>query len=163
MTLTLVLMRHAKSDWTDPLLSDHDRVLNERGKRSAKAIGKWLREIEIAPSEVLSSSAARTVETYQRLGLEAPITLCPDLYLASPDTMLRRLQKATAPCVLMLGHNPGIAELASSLLMIRPAHGRFLDYPTCSTLVARFDITSWTDLRFHSGTSTHFVVPADIL
>ena len=62
MTRRLILMRHAKSSWDNPFAEDHQRPLNGRGKRSAKAIGEWLRAQGYLPDQILSSSATRTRE-----------------------------------------------------------------------------------------------------
>ena len=59
MTRTLIVTRHAKSDWDAPTLDDHDRQLNQRGRRAAKAIGRWLAAEGHAPDQVLSSTARR--------------------------------------------------------------------------------------------------------
>lgn len=64
MTKTFILIRHAKSDWDDPLLDDHDRPLNPRGHPSAPRIGKWLSAQGVIPDTVLCSSALRTRETW---------------------------------------------------------------------------------------------------
>ena len=65
----LILMRHAKSDWGDPMLPDHDRPLNKRGRRAASALGHWMREAGLRPDQILCSSATRTQETCARLAL----------------------------------------------------------------------------------------------
>ncbi len=112
MPLKLILMRHAKSSWDYPLQSDHDRVLNERGRESAVAIGKWLRTLDHEPDETLSASAARTRETFDLVGFDCEAKFTRSLYLAGAHIMLKELQNATGQTVLMLGHNPGIAEFA---------------------------------------------------
>ena len=65
MTLTLILTRHAKSDWDDPTLDDHDRPLNKRGRAASLALGRWMADAGWKPDEALVSTAARTAETYQ--------------------------------------------------------------------------------------------------
>lgn len=157
----LILIRHAKSDWSFDL-SDHDRPLNPRGRRAAPAIGDWLRAKGALPDEVLSSTAARTRETLDLLGIPAPARFERALYLAAPETMLDVLKSGVGDAVLMLGHNPGIAELAAGLVKASPQHPRFEAYPTCATLVARFDIDTWQDLRPGTGTVQAFVVPRDL-
>ena len=72
--------------------------------------------------------------------------------------MLRVLRGATGARVLMLGHNPGIAEFAASLVTAPPAHERFDDYPTGATLVVRFEIGDWADLMPGTGAVVHFVI-----
>ncbi len=162
MTLTLVLMRHAKSDWGSLGLADHDRPLNTRGLRDAPSLGQWLREKGHLPDQVLCSTATRTRQTLSGLGIDAPTAFLPALYHADPDTMHDALQRAQGRRVLMIGHNPGIAAFAEDLLQRAPDHPRFHDYPTCATLVAEFDLKSWADLRPATGRVLDFVIPADL-
>jgi phosphohistidine phosphatase len=63
----------------------------------------------------------------------------------------------------MLGHNPGIAEFAASLVTAPPAHERFDDYPTGATLVVRFEIDHWADLRPGTGAAQQFVIPREMI
>jgi phosphohistidine phosphatase len=158
---TLILMRHAKSDWSFDL-GDHERPLNPRGKRAATMIGDWLRNRAHLPDEVLCSTAVRTRQTLSLLGVQGETRLDKALYLASPEQMLAALRGATGDRVLMLGHNPGSAALAVSLLRTPPAHARFDAYPTCATLVATFEIDTWSDLSAASGTVVDFIVPRDL-
>ncbi len=164
MTRTLILTRHAKSSWDNPLSNDHDRPLNKRGRKSAPAIGKWLSRNAWLPDEVLSSSATRTRETWDRMGLTAArTTFTRDLYLADPAEMMKVLQQATGRTVLLLGHNPGIAAFADQIVKYPPDHVRFYDYPTCATTVIRFDINTWRGLQRHSGKVLGFAIPRELL
>lgn len=162
MTRTLILMRHAKSDWGSPGLPDHARPLNTRGAGDAPVMGDWLRHQGHLPEEVLCSTAIRTQQTLSGLALDAPVRLLPALYHADPDTMLDALQAASGDCVLMLGHNPGIAAFAADLVAKHPDHPRFDDYPTSATLVVTFDIHDWTALRYGTGRTLAFAIPADL-
>lgn len=159
MTVTLILMRHAKSDWANPLLTDHDRPLNARGQRSARVMGDWLRAGGWQLDEALVSTSERTRETWARLGIVAPARFDDALYLAEVEDMWRVLRGAQGSCVLMLGHNPGIADFAVDLVAAPPDHERFDDYPTCATLIARFDATGWDVVRPRSGRVVDFAVP----
>ena len=164
MSLRLILMRHAKSDWGDPLQPDHARPLNGRGRKSARAMGDWLRERGEQPALTLSSDARRTQETVEGAGFGGPCTFTRDLYHAGPDVMLRVLRSAgTASSVLMVGHNPGIADFAARLVQDRPAHPRFYDYPTCATLIAEFDLPDWGALGFGEGATVAFAIPREVL
>ncbi|MGX0876310.1 phosphohistidine phosphatase [Roseovarius sp. MBR-154] len=158
----LILMRHAKSDWGSPLLRDHARSLNKRGRRSATVLGEWLRAQDLIPDQIFCSSATRTQETCQRLNLPLVPELHDALYLAEGPEMLRVLRGASGARVLMLGHNPGIAEFAASLVAAPPAHERFDDYPSGATLVVRFDIGDWADLTPGTGTVQNFVIPREL-
>jgi phosphohistidine phosphatase len=163
MTHTLILTRHAKSSWDNLELEDHDRPLNPRGIRSAKALGDWLRNQGLNPDQVLSSSARRTGDTYLGMGLDTTPEFTSALYHAGPDRMLAVLKQATGKCVLILGHNPGIADFAARLVKTAPAHPRFFDYPSGATLVLRFDVQSWSDLRWSNGSVVDFTIPRDLM
>lgn len=158
----LILMRHAKSTWDDPTLDDHDRPLNGRGRVSARVTGDWLRAQGYLPDLVLSSTSARTRETYARLNIICDAQFLDGLYHASSDVMMRVLQKAEGETLLMLGHNPGIAWFAQNLVAVPPPHSRFYDYPTCATLVADFEVASWSDVRPGSGQAKAFVIPREL-
>ncbi|WP_299412839.1 histidine phosphatase family protein [uncultured Sulfitobacter sp.] len=160
----LILMRHAKSDWSTAAQTDHARPLNPRGQRSAVALGDWLRKNKYLPDEILCSDAMRTRETLIGLTLgEVPTRFTRDLYLAEPEAMAAALRHCTQDCILMVAHNPGSAMLAEMLLGQPPTHSEFATYPTCATLVADFGIHSWDKLAFHSGTPVDFIVPRDLI
>ena len=158
----LILMRHAKSSWDDPLMADRDRPLNGRGRVSARVVGDWMRAKNYVPDQVLSSSAARTRETFSRLGFVCAAQFVDKLYLAGPDVMMDALRGATGDSVLMLGHNPGIAWFAQNLVQVPPPHSRFFDYPTCATMVAEFDVDAWRDIGTGSGKAVDFVIPREL-
>jgi phosphohistidine phosphatase len=116
--LRLLLLRHAKSDWGDPSLPDHDRPLATRGRKAAERMGDHLRTESLAPDLVLCSSARRTRETFERLGLDAvEIGFEDELYGAPGDALLSRLQRLpdSVGDVLLIGHNPGVQDLAMAL------------------------------------------------
>lgn len=163
MSLTLILMRHAKSSWDNPFLPDHDRPLNGRGRKSARALGQWLRDQDLRPDQVICSSARRTCETFEGLGLDLQPSFTRHLYHADVDGIWQVLSEAQGRCVLMLGHNPGFSEFAEAVVAKAPDHIRFWDYPTGATLVAEFPVNDWSDARPHSARASHFVVPRDLL
>ena len=160
----LILMRHAKSDWSDLTASDHERTLNNRGVKSAEAMGDWLRHEGLLPDSVLCSDAARTQETLGLLKLpEIPTTITRKLYLAEADVMARILKQQTGDCVLMVVHNPGTIILAERLIGNSPEQPEFDAFPTCATLVADFDINTWRGLEMGSGTALHFTLPRSLI
>lgn len=163
----LILTRHAKSSWDDPLTPDHDRPLNERGKAAAADLGQWLASRDYVPGEVLCSDALRTRKTFSGIAPALPGTpvleLKPALYHAGPDVMMAVLRHATADVVMMIGHNPGIAEFAARLVAHAPANADFARYPTGATLVADFDIETWSEVGFGSGVTVDFVIPREIV
>ncbi|ATG44766.1 histidine phosphatase family protein [Phaeobacter sp. LSS9] len=163
MTCTLILTRHAKSAWDTSAPSDHARPLNNRGRHSAAAVGTWLREIGMIPDQVISSSAQRTRETCDLMELGAPAVFIERLYHASAEILFQVLREAEHKRVLVLGHNPGLAAFAHSIVRHPPDHSRFDDFPTGATLIARFDIDSWADLTWSSGKVAEFTVPRELL
>lgn len=161
MTLRLILTRHAKSDWDNPLDTDHQRPLNPRGQRAAPLLGRWLAAQGYLPGQALVSDATRTRQTLDLIVAELPVavpaTFLPALYLAGPTTMRRVLAQASATTVLMIGHNPGIAEFAAHLLNSAPQHTDFARYPTGATLVADFDAARWDQIE--NGQLVDFTTP----
>lgn len=165
-TLRLILTRHAKSSWDDPTIADHDRPLNARGRRAAALIGGWLASRGDVPEQVLCSDALRTRETWEGIaplvGGAPELRLKPSLYHAGPDVMLAALRGASGRVVMMLGHNPGIAEFAARLVAQAPADPDFARYPSGATLVATFDVESWDKVGFGSGAVLDFVAPRSL-
>ncbi len=160
----LILMRHAKSDWSGGDGSDHDRSLNDRGRTGAVALGDWLRDNALIPDEVLCSSAKRTRETLHQLKLPKDVsaTTTRALYLATHHEMIDVLRGASGQTVLMLAHNPGTSIMAAQVLDGAPDHARFKTYPTGATLVAHFDIDDWRNVDWGTGSAVHFVTPHDL-
>ena len=167
MTLRLVLMRHAKSDWSTPAAQDHDRPLNKRGRSAATAVGLWLGTRGYMPDLVLCSAARRTRETcalvLQAMGSDARTRFLEGLYLASGEAMFQTLAGVTdARCVMLIAHNPGTAVLASALAHTPPRHPRFADYPTAATTVLEFDAPGWNRIQARGGRVLDFVIPRDL-
>lgn len=134
--MKILFLRHTKSDWSAPDLEDHDRPLNARGKAAAAKVGEWMKSRGYLPDQVLCSDALRTRETLAGLDLpEARTEFRSDLYLADPDTILAAARDAKADCVLIVGHNPGIAAAASQACETPPAHPDFTRFPTGACLV----------------------------
>ena len=159
----LILMRHAKSSWADPGQRDLDRPLNKRGRKGAALVGAWLKTNAYLPDAALVSSARRTQETWAGVvgaTRAAPTTYLPELYHASPDTMLAALRAAPdVGSMLMLGHQPGIGAFAHRLLAQPPADEAFAKYPTAATAVIDFDVAAWSAVEWGAGHLVDFVVP----
>ena len=163
----LILTRHAKSSWDDPLTPDHDRPLNERGKAAAADLGQWLASRGYVPDEVLCSDSLRTRKTFSGIAPALPGTpvleLKPALYHAGPDVMLAVLRHAVGNTVMMIGHNPGIVEFATRLAAHPPTNPEFGRYPTGATLVLDFLVPDWANVAFGLGVTVDFVVPSEIV
>ena len=163
----LILTRHAKSSWDDPMTPDHDRPLNDRGKAAAADLGQWLASRDYVPGEVLCSDAVRTRKTFSGIAPALPgatvLELKPALYHAGPDVMMAVLKHATAEVVMMIGHNPGIGDFAARLVAHAPVNADFARYPTGATLVVDFDISDWGQVAFGTGVTVDFIVPREIV
>ena len=163
----LILTRHAKSAWDDPLTPDHDRPLNERGKAAAADLGQWLASRGYVPQKVLCSDAVRTRQTWSGIAPALPATpvmeLKPALYHAGVDVMLAVLRHAQADVVMMIGHNPGIAEFAEKLVAQAPLNSEFGRYPTGATLVVDFAVDAWDQVELGKGVTVDFVIPREMV
>mgnify|MGYP001800275234 CR=1 FL=1 len=163
MTRLLVLMRHAKSSWDSPHLGDHARPLSPRGVASARAMGDWLRARGHVPDAAVSSDSARTRETFAGLGFDVPVEFTGTLYHAGPEVMMDVLRNQSAEAVLMLGHNPGIADFAERIVTRPPRHPRFADYPTGAVTVIGFEADTWADIGWRGGAPVDFAIPREVL
>lgn len=118
---TLLLMRHAKSDWGGGQ-PDHDRPLNPRGRRDAPRMGEWVREQVGVPDRILSSTAERAISTAQKValasGFDGGIVERRDLYLASAMQWLGIVMEEAgdAQTLLTVSHNPGVEEIVELLV-----------------------------------------------
>jgi len=129
---TLLLLRHAKSSWAAPNTLDHDRPLNPRGQEAATRVGDHLKENDLVPDLVLCSTAVRAQSTFKLASLacnfSGPVSFLPELYLAEPEAYFDALARLSgkAEKVLMIGHNPGLEALLSTLT------GRVARMPTAA-------------------------------
>jgi phosphohistidine phosphatase len=167
----LILLRHAKSAWDNSSITDFDRPLSNRGRKAAPLVGAYLARRGMIPGLVLSSSAARAVETLDlaSAGWQAKPTMkkLKSLYLAMPREMLRRVQAVgrEPDCVMLVGHNPGIADLASWLCAqgkadLRASLAR--KFPTGAIAVLEFDVEDWGDVDAETGRLVDFATPKQI-
>jgi len=166
MTLTLLLIRHAKSEPGAPMQPDHERVLNARGRGDAPRMGRWIADRGLTPQEVICSDAQRTRETLDLMLPEWPepprLSHRAALYHATTDAMLRALSEAEGERVALVGHNPGIGALAGLLAREAPSHPRWADYPTCAVAALAFEAGSWSEIAEGQGKVLAFGIPADL-
>jgi phosphohistidine phosphatase len=167
----LTLLRHAKSSWDDPVSRDFDRPLNKRGRKAARVVGRAMRDEGLAFDAIIASPAVRVIETLRDVGdgyghsLE-PVR-DPDLYLASPAVLLDRIHHIDDKVerLLVVGHNPGLEELA--LLLTGGEENGLrqeveVKYPTATLAEIRFDVDRWADVAAAGGTLTRFIRPRDL-
>jgi phosphohistidine phosphatase len=144
---TLLLLRHAKSSWKQPEQPDHDRPLNKRGKKEAPKVGKYLKENDLVPDMILSSTARRAHDTAQAVAeacsFEGQIDLYQDLYLSEPACYLDILHclPDDARRVLVVGHNPDMEELLTVLTDVSES------MTTAALAVVDLPISSWQELN----------------
>lgn len=168
---TVILLRHAKSSWSDPELDDHERPLNGRGKASAPLIADWLGRTGHLPDRIVCSSSRRTRQTLKRMRrvlpeLPEPV-IEPRLYHAEPTLMFDILsrQPHDAATVLMIGHQPGLSAFARHLVngKVRPGCSRaFEHFPTAAAAVLRLPIARWIELAPRSADFVDFAVPREL-
>lgn len=143
----LILFRHAKAEQS-PGMADQDRELTARGRRDARAAGAWLHEHELGPELVLCSTATRTRQTWEAAvaggACGETVEYLNGVYSGGPDGVLQALRDAggVAQVVMVVGHNPTMAALASRLSEgdgSGPAHEVLASgFPTSSVAVLRY-------------------------
>jgi len=157
----LTLIRHAKSHWDQPELSDFDRPLNKRGEQDAPLIGDRLAVRGLSPQLILSSPAKRAIDTARLIAqaLTYPkkkILEEPGIYEANVDELVALLWQV-APKIndlMMVGHNPGLHQLTHYL-----TGQRLEKFPTCGVFSVEFDLEQWADIRPGSAQLDFFDYP----
>jgi len=160
---TLLILRHAKSDWGNSQLSDHERPLNGRGSYDAPRMGAWLKQQGMVPELIISSTAVRALTTAELVAqgcdFEGELRLTNDLYLAGPPTYIDTLNQLPndSERVMVVGHNPGMESLLSLLT------GKDRRMTTANLAVVELPIDSWRELTlFSDGRLAHFWRPKDL-
>jgi phosphohistidine phosphatase len=166
---TLYLLRHAKSSWADQTLADRERPLARRGRRDAKRIAKHLVRLEIAPELVLCSSAERTRETLAlvepALAATSTVSVEGELYAASADQLLERIRTVpeAVASVMVIGHNPGLQDLALLLASAGAELGRLeVKMPTAALATLTLANTTWRQLSEGEAVLAAYVVPKQL-
>jgi phosphohistidine phosphatase len=158
----LWILRHVKSSWDEPGLADHDRPLAPRGRKAGKRIRRWATEHDVRPDLVLCSTAARARATLELVlpALGTPVVeLESRLYHAWADDLLERL-RGVAPehvSVMLIGHNPGLHELAAMLAPPGPAA-----FPTGALAELRLNVEDWRSLQPGDAELAQLVVPREL-
>jgi phosphohistidine phosphatase len=172
--LRLMLLRHAKSDWSGNL-QDHERPLAPRGKKAAPQIGAYMRANGYQPALVLCSTAVRATQTLElivpKFEAEPETRFERALYLAEWPRLMAEIQdgSSSATPLLMVGHNPGLEQLAIALASPSqdPAERERAQklaqkFPTAALAVLDFDIADWSELRPGTGRLRDYVRPKDL-
>ncbi|MFC1536624.1 histidine phosphatase family protein [Pseudomonadota bacterium] len=161
MKKSITLIRHAKSAWNQPNLSDFDRPLNKRGKSDSPLMGEILKKRNIKFDLVLSSPAERAITTARAIChatgyTEGRIEQNRDLYLASAAEIIEIVHSVDESFnrIAVIGHNPGLTVLGNVLSDLR-----IDNMPTCSIAIFEADIDSWKSLKPASCRTIDFLFP----
>ncbi len=163
---TLTLLRHAKSSWNDPIARDFDRPLNSRGRRAAKTVGREMRARGLAFDGILASPAVRVVETLAEVAegyggaLEAEFDR--RIYLATPEILLELVQQTDdgRAALLVVGHNPGLEQLALLLSQAGPSRSEIeVKYPTATLTRIAFPVEGGGGVGEGGGPKEHILRP----
>jgi phosphohistidine phosphatase len=164
----LLLLRHAKAERSQPGGGDHDRVLAARGRADAKKLGAYLARHAFVPDRALVSTAARTRETWELLAAAfakvPPADFEDRIYNAPAQTLLQAI-KENGPqtgTLLVIGHNPGLQELATMLIATGDIDARERlgeEFPTSALAAIGFAAETWAGIHAHGGRLEHFVTP----
>ncbi|HLJ70427.1 MAG TPA: histidine phosphatase family protein [Roseiarcus sp.] len=168
--LRLLLLRHAKAVPHDPA-RDHGRALAERGRADAKRLGKLLAGESRAIEAAVHSGARRAEETaliaLGELPKGVPVSAEPRLYEATPAGVIAALRDLpdAATTILVVGHNPSLAEAALRLAGSgdQAALARMAaKYPTCGLATIDFDVADWKEISAGGGRLVAFLAPAGL-
>ena len=166
--LTLFVYRHAKSAGGGIFTADADRALNERGRRDAPAMGRYLAEHSGRIDLVLCSAASRARETWAltavELNPEPPVEFEQALYLAGEDGLLARLRElsSSAETVVLVGHNPGLRQLCLALAGAGEAaqlSALRSKFPTAAVARFHFEAVDWSALALGAGQLVDYQTP----
>jgi phosphohistidine phosphatase len=167
---TLTLLRHAKSGWDDPVSRDFDRPLNPRGRKAARTVGLEMKAQGLAFDLVLASPARRVIETLEEVAVSygaLDARYDERLYLASIATLLEIVRSAPdeAERLLLVGHNPGLEEIA---LHLSSGGGTGLrgeiemKYPTGTVAEIALPLERWAEVKEGAGKIERFIRPRDL-
>jgi phosphohistidine phosphatase len=166
---TIHLLRHAKSSWSDTGVADHDRPLAPRGQRDARRLAKHLGQHGVAPALVLCSSARRSRDTLELIARSLPrktkILVEDELYAAPAEALLQRLGwiPDVLPSALLIGHNPGLQDLALTLAGHGPGLDRLREsFPTCALVAMHIPAPTWRELVPGTAELIDYVIPGDL-
>ena len=157
---TLLLFRHAKSDWGAEFGHDHERPLNKRGKRAAKRMGQYLATVGCLPDRVVVSSAVRAVKTVELAAAagnwNCEVEITDGLYEADPGRVVELIQQQPddRDTVLFTGHEPTFSATASLLI-----GGGELRMPTAAIACIEFEAERWSDVKPPAGRLAWLVTP----
>lgn len=160
---TILLLRHAKSEWDADYETDHERPLARRGRRAAALMGRFLAALDEVPDAVVSSTAVRAHDTVLRAAAKGkwtcPISTEPKLYESSEKGVLRVIRglSDSFESVLLVGHEPIWSPMAGMLV-----GGANIRFPTAAVIRIDVEVDTWSDVQFGLGTFVWMVTPRQL-
>ncbi len=138
--IRLALVRHAKSDWGDAMLDDHDRPLNDRGSGDAPRMARWFADTAFRPDVILSSTALRARTTAAAFGAATGVSVRVQerLYGAPAGLLLTAAAESGSEAVMVVAHDPGLSVLAQRL-----SDGGIAHMPTCAVATVTWEADDW--------------------
>jgi phosphohistidine phosphatase len=160
----LTLIRHGKSSWDDPTITDWERPLKPRGEKDALLIGNKLKKKKILPDKIVSSSAKRAYDIAKIIAEcieypESEIAITDDIYLAAMDHLIKIVQNLNDDWdhVFLFGHNPYFTEFVNLF-----GTKKINNLPTTGVYQITFDCKKWKDISKKNGKKTYFLTPRDL-
>lgn len=165
----LYLLRHAKSDWNNTFLSDFERPLNQRGRRSASKIASFISTNKIRPELILCSSARRTRETLEIIqhsfNPKTEFSIENELYASSVYDLIKRIQRVpdSIKSLMIIGHNPGMQDLSLQLSTSSELRDQISEkFPTGALVDVFIETESWSRIAQGEARIISFTTPNDI-
>ena len=156
---TLYLIRHAKSDWSNPFLSDFNRPLNKRGEKNAPFMGKLLASKKVMPDLIISSPANRAKTTAKKIAKKINymqnIVFEESIYEANSNDLENLIKKLDNKYnkIFLVGHNPSFNIFTSSFVDF------YENIPTCGIVQLEFDINNWDEINSKNAKLVSFEYP----
>lgn len=157
----ILIMRHAKSDWSDNSLSDFDRPLNKRGKKAAPVMGEEIKKRKLTPDVIISSPAKRAKRTAkivaEKCGYDKKIIFNEDFYFGYVNDVFKAVKNLPnkKKSVMLFGHNPTWEHLVELLA------GEYVIMPTAALAVLHFKSDNWQNLKKYSCELVLHIKPKD--
>lgn len=153
----LLILRHAKSSWKNKKVNDHDRPLNKRGRKEAVKMGEYLKNMNLMPDTIITSSALRAIETTTLLcrqsGYNGLVEVNFSFHEGNTTSYLQSISTSheDKDMLLIVGHNPTLEQLISLLT------NKTVRLPTCTLVQIKLNIANWNKVIHHSGSKPEIV------
>lgn len=153
----LLILRHAKSSWKNKKLNDHDRPLNKRGRKEAIKMGEYLKNMDLMPDTIITSSALRAIETTTLLcrqgGYNGIVEVNFSFLEGNTTSYLQSISTSheDKDRLLIVGHNPALEQLITTLT------NKTVRLPTCTLVQIKLNVASWNTMLHNSGSKPEIV------